>query len=130
MCSSDLVVPMTAAMRDAALIVVPMTVEMPDAVLHLKVAVVTPIAAPALDPTNVVRMPVVPMIDAMRDAVLHLTVAAQNTVAARKALSQDADLPQACPRRSTCWTETMMARSAVKKSCTASRPLMPTTMAT
>ena len=86
-------------------------------VRHLKVADPIKGAAPDLDRTSVVLMTVARMLVAIR-------------VAARKARSRDADLPKACVRRSICWTEITMARSVAMKSCSASRPWTPTTMAT
>ena len=106
------VVPMPAV----PMTVVMLVVRLRDAVL-IKVAVPTRAAMSAadqkpvairdavlvLDPTSVVLM-----LDAMPDV--------RPRDAARKARSRDDRHSKACVLRSTCWTETMMAKSAATKS--------------
>ena len=110
-------VPMTVVMlvvllRDAVLIkvAVPTRAAMCDA--HQKLDAMRD-AVPVLDPTSVVPMPVVLMLVVL---MLGAMPGVRLRDAARKARSRDDRHSKACVLRSTCWTETMMAKSAATKS--------------
>ena len=70
-------------------------------------------AVPVLDPTSVAPMPVVLMLVVL---MLGAMPGVRLRDAARKARSRDDRHSKACVLRSTCWTETMMAKSAATKS--------------